>query len=158
MPASLVAIPLFAGCCAGILLADSANSSLPLCAAAAGGLSLVAAVGYFLDDFGHGVAVAVAAGCLLSGICLGIVAISAAYRPDLLVWFDTADASTRESPVLIEGILREDAALAGAGVSVVVDVRAVVDHGYRSRRPTTGGVRLTVSGAAAPNLMMSTNL
>jgi competence protein ComEC len=153
VPASLVAIPLFAGCCAGILLADSGNSSLPVCAAAAGGLSFVAALGFFLDDFGGGVAVAVAAGCLLAGVGLSLVATSTAYRPDLLVCFDAVDANTRESPIVVEGVLREDAAISGAGVSLVVDVRALVDHAYGGRRATRGGVRLTVSGAAAPNLM-----
>ena len=154
-PASLVAIPLFAGCCAGILLADTAVQSLPVCAAAAAGLSLVAALGFFLDEFSHGVAVAVAAGCLLAGVCLGFVAISTAYRPDLLVWFDSLDASTRETPVLIEGVLREDAAVSAGGISLVIDVGAVVDRGEHIRRPTAGGVRLTVSGAVAPNLMIA---
>ena len=153
VPASLVAIPLFAGCFVGILLADTTNPTLPLCTAAAAALSLVAAAGFFLDEFAHGVALAVAAGCFLAGVALGLVAISSAYRPDILVWFDAADASTKDSPVLIEGVLREDAALSGSGVSLVIDATALVDRRRGGRRATTGGVRLTVAGAVAPNLM-----
>jgi competence protein ComEC len=153
VPASLVAIPLFFGCSAGIFLADTANPLLPLCAAAAAVVSLVAAAGFFLDEIADGVASATAAGCLLAGVSLGLVATSSAYRPDLLVWFDTARADIRESPVLLEGVLREDAAFSAAGVSLVLDVGAILSNRTRTRHRTEGGVRLTVGGVAATDLL-----
>ena len=153
IPASLVAIPLFAGCFAGILLADTSDPSLPLSAAAAAALSLVAAIGFFLDEFAEGVALAVATGCVLAGVSSGLVATSNAYHPDLLTWFNGADADTRESPILIEGVLREDGALAASGASLVVDVTTILDRRTRARRRTTGGVRLTAGGLAAADLL-----
>jgi competence protein ComEC len=153
VPASLVAIPLFFGCFAGIFFADTANPSLPLCTAAAAVVSLVAAAGFFLDEIADGVAFASAAGCLLAGVSLGLVATSSAYRPDLLVWFDTADADIRESPVLLEGVLREDAAFSAAGVSLVLDVAAILSNRTRTRHRTEGGVRLTVGGVTATDLL-----
>ena len=149
VPASLIAIPLFAGCFAGVLLTDTAGPLLALCAAAAAAMSLVATTGFFLEDSAKGVAVAVAAGCCLSGLSLALVATSSAYRPDLLAWFDDVDRDIRESPVQIEGVLREDASLSATGISLVVDIVAVVGNGNFQRHSTAGGVRLTVGGAAA---------
>ena len=155
VPASLVAVPLFAGCFTGILRADTAGPLLALCAAIAAAMSLVAATGFFLDESADGVAVAVAVGSFLVGISSALVATSNAYRPDLLVWFDGVDRETRESPVLIEGVLREDASFSATGVSLVVDVVAILANRNAARHVTAGGVRLTIGGAAAGDLFNS---
>lgn len=153
VPASLVAIPLFVGCFVGILLADTAGSLLSLCAAAAAAMSLVAAAGAFLDDAPDGVAVAVAAGCFLAGLSSALVGTSTAYRPDLLAWFDDVNRDAREGPVQIEGVLREDAAFSANGVSLVLDATAIVANTNAARHSTTGGIRLTIGGAAAADLL-----
>ena len=73
VPASLVAIPLFAGCAVGIALTDTADRTLAPSAAAAAAIALVAAIGFFLDEFAEGVALATTAGCSLAGISLALV-------------------------------------------------------------------------------------
>src|SRR5215218_11334910 len=106
LPAALVAIPLLAGCCAGILLDDASDLTLPLCAAGGAALALVSAVGFFNDDFGQGVVAAIAIGCALSGLSLGLIAARTAYRPHLLVLYEALEPSAREAPVVLEGVLR----------------------------------------------------
>ena len=149
LPAALVAIPFLAGCSAGILLADHPDPWLPLCAAAAAAIALVAAVGFFSDRFDAGVVCAIGAGCILAGLSLGLTAARSAYRPDLLASFNALDPGSREAPQVVEGVLREDAALSPGGVSLAVDVRVVVTGTGRTRRDTAGGLRLTVGGASA---------
>ena len=153
IPASLVAIPLFAGCAVGVALTDTADRALALCAAAAAAIALVAAIGFFLDDIADGVALATTAGCFLAGVSLALVETSTAYGPDLLAWFDRLDADTRGSPVILEGLLREDAALSPSGVSLVADVSALLGGRDGTNQQTSGGIRVTVGGAAATDLM-----
>lgn len=162
-PAALVAIPFLIGSAAGMLLADTPDGWLPLCAAAAAVLSMLAAAGFFADDFAPGVVVTVAAGCLLSGVSLGLGAARAAYRPELLAWFDAREPEAREGPAPIEGVLREDASLSPFGASITIDVSCGDSRscGARQTGPSApasvlqagarapGGVRLTIGGTGA---------
>src|SRR4051794_7377666 len=149
VPAACVAIPLFVGCAGGILLYDSAGPGLSLRAAAASAFALIAALGWFVDGFSDRCAAAIALGCGISGVSLGLSAASVAYNPAVLSWFNACDLVCHESPVRVEGVLREDAAVSAAGVSLIIEARAVVDPRTARRRPSAGGLRLNVAGLAA---------
>ncbi len=155
-PAAFAAVPLVAGSAAGILLADHPDGWLPLCAAGAAVLSLLAGLGFFADEDAASVAAAVAIGCAMAGISLGVAGARAAYRPGLLAWFDARAHDDRDAPAVLEGILREDAALAPFGASITLDVTGVVSPSRDAGReqagrptPARGGVRLSIGGAAA---------
>jgi competence protein ComEC len=139
---------LLAGCGAGILLADRPEPLLPLCAAAAAAIAWIAAVGFFNDGFDTRVVCALAGACALAGCSLGVTGARSAYRPGLLSWFDALDPAARDSPTVVEGVLREDAAITPAGVSVTLAVRSVVVAGGFAER-AEGGLRLIVAGTAA---------
>src|SRR3954462_15513063 len=126
VPAAFVAIPLFVGCAGGILLYDSAGPGLSLRAAAASAFALFAALGWFVDGFSDRCAAAIALGCGISGVSLGLSAASVAYNPAVLSWFNACDLACHESPVRVEGVLREDA-VSAAGVSLIIEARAVID-------------------------------
>ncbi|MFL6280356.1 MAG: DNA internalization-related competence protein ComEC/Rec2 [Vicinamibacterales bacterium] len=153
LPAALVAIPLLAGCATGILLADGVTSELCFRMAAASLLTLIAALAFFADGRSNRCAAAIAAGFVLSGVSLGLAAASAAYNPSLLSWFTACDETCRDTPVLLEGLLREDASLSGAGVSLLLDARALIDAGHGVGRRMSGGVRLNIGGVAASDLV-----
>jgi competence protein ComEC len=142
-------VPLFLGCAAGVLLVDHASAEVAVRLAAASILTLIAALAFFADACGARCAVAIAAGCALSGISLGLSAASTAYSPELLSWFNRCDQQCRENPLLLEGVLREDASISATGVSLFVDARAAIDVGTGAVRQTAGGVRLNVAGFAA---------
>lgn len=142
-PASLVALPLLIGVSAGLLLYDLAPDSLALCTAGAALLSCVAAFGSFGHEDTPGVLIAVVLGCLFSGASLGLSAARAAYAPDLLTWFDARSEPEAGEPVVIEGILRDDASPGPLGVSLTIDVTRA------SSRDSRGGVRLSVGGVPA---------
>ena len=166
----LAAGPLLAGAAAGILLADSPDSWLPLCAAGAAVLSLLAGLGFLADEYPAGVAAAVAIGCAAGGVSLGVAGARDAYRPSLLTWFDARAPGDRDAPAVLEGVLRVDAAPAPFGASITIDVvrggglQASLPPGDRppspdaglKAGPTTGsagfvrgGVRLSIGGSAA---------
>jgi competence protein ComEC len=152
VPSALVAIPLLAGCSAGLLLADSSEPLLPLCAASAAAIALIAAAGFFNDGFDIRVVCALAAACGLAGCSLGVTAARTAYRPPLLTWFDALESGARDTPTVVEGVLREDAAPTAAGVSLTLDVGTVAIAGGFAE-PTQGGLRLIIAGtAAAPRM------
>jgi competence protein ComEC len=151
VPSALVALPLLAGSGLGILLAGSPDRTLPVCAAGAAAIALVAAFGFFIDRFDAGVVAAVVAACALAGFSLGLTDTRRAYRPNLLALFDALDPAARESPIVLEGVLRDDAAAGPAGVSLTVDVRRVMNGAAWNR--TTGGVRLTIVGTGAAQRM-----
>jgi competence protein ComEC len=148
VPSAVVAVPLLAGCCAGILLADRPDSTLPLCAAAAAAIALIAALGFFSDSFDARVVCALTAACALAGCSLGLTGARRAYRPGLLTFFDSLDPAARDAPTVVEGVLREDAALTAAGISLTLEVHTVVVAGRVETR-TSGGLRLIVAGTAA---------
>jgi competence protein ComEC len=142
-PAALAAVPLLTGAAAGLLLADASSHSLALCAAGGAVLALVAALGALGDGDAPVVAASVAAGCLWSGLSLGVSAAHAAYAPPLLTWFEALTPEARADPAVIEGVLREDASPSPFGVSITLDVSRV------NSSPAAGGVRLTVGGLSA---------
>ena len=130
-PAALVAIPLLAGAAAGLLCEPTAVT--PLTAAMAALIALMAASASFLDGRPAELTCGIIAGALLAGLSLGLTAAERAYRPPLLVWFAAIDPS---QPVVLEGVLREDAVKTPYGASIHVQL-------------PQGGVRLTVIGAVA---------
>ena len=153
VPAAFVAVPFLVGCAAGLILVDHANDGVALRLAASSTLTLIAAVAFFADGCGSRCAVAIAAGCALTGMSMGLTAASTAYNPHLLSWFNDCGQECRENPVVIEGVLREDASISPAGVSLLVDARVILDVRTRTAVPTAGGVRLNVTGVAAMHLL-----
>jgi competence protein ComEC len=158
-PATLLAIPLTVGCALGLTLGEYAPPLFGACAAAAALLALVSAVGVLAsrDSPAEGT-VCLVAGALVVGVSLGVDAAVRAYRAPLLLWFE--DRHPAVGPVVLQGRLREDAALTPAGVSVVVEVREVEPCESApgpSRRgdrcAIRGGVRLSVAGSLAPGAM-----
>jgi competence protein ComEC len=145
-PAGLLAIPLAAGCAAGLLVADRAPGALRLYAAAAALLALLAAVASLFDDDAPFVTVSVVVGAALAGLSLGTSAAAHAYSPALLRWFASIPGGSR-SPVVLLGTIREDAAMTPTGVALLVDVDEI------SGVSTSGGVRLSVAGTMAPAVM-----
>jgi len=158
-PATLLAIPLTAGCAFGLALGESAPPHVGACAAAAALLALVAAVAVLASSDGTAeCTVCLVAGACVVGVSFGADAAGRAYRPPLRVWFE--DRQPGAGPVMLLGRLREDAAATPAGVSVVVEVREVEPCGASSDAPrqprrcaTRGGVRLSVAGSLAPGAM-----
>lgn len=158
MPAALAAIPLLIGCAIGLLVVDHVGQDLALGTAVGAVLALLAALAWMADDAAPEVSVAVAGGCLLAGLSLGLTSARVAYRPPLLAWFEhrptpsAARASGADGgPVEVEGVLREDGALTDSGASLVLDVTSIASGGVRSvRRQSLGGVRLAIGGSAAP--------
>jgi len=82
--------------------------------------------------------------CLLGvsvGIALGAHAARAALAPELA-------ALAGDDPIVLEGVLRDDAVPSDFGVTCALDVRRVRhDSGWV---PISGGVRLTIAGLDAP--------
>ena len=147
IPAALAAIPFLIGSATGVLVFDSAGDGLALYAAASGVLALLAALAWAADTAGWEVAAAVVAGCLVAGLSLGLTAARNAYHPTLLTWFDAAEP---EGPVILEGVVREDAAPTAFGASFVLDVTGVAGRGADvSPLRVRGSVRLSVGGASA---------
>jgi competence protein ComEC len=143
VPTLLVAIPLTAGCAWGLLL-GSPGPLLALCTAASALLAVLSAVtAVALGDERMPVA-GVVVGSVLAGISLGISSALHAYGSPLESWFSAAGRSVH-SPVVVRGVLREDAARTATGVSLVIDVvsAAGVSGG------ALGGVRLGVVGTLA---------
>lgn len=124
---------------------DHAPAAFALRAAVCAVLALLAAACWAAEGRAPEVSAAIAAGCVLAGVSLGLVAAHAAYRPPLLAWFEMGGAD--DGPVVIEGVVREDAAPTQFGAALVVDVRRV--HLPRRTVVSRGGVRLAVAGAAA---------
>ena len=151
IPAAVIAFPLLAGCAAGVVSTDAGDPGLALRAAAACVIVLFAGAAWITDDLVPEGAAAVSAATLLAGFSLGLTAAREAYMPPLLEWYEAQPATTRDAPVLIEGVLREDATLTGFGASVVLDVVKVagaVPIGGHARRP--GGIRIAVGGGGVP--------
>lgn len=139
-PAALVALPLLCGSATGLLVAEHSSGSLPLRAAAAALLALIASAAWFGEEDAESVACAVAIGGLLAGVSLGVTGGRDAYGPPLFAWFDARAAGDRDGPVAVEGHLREDAAVTPFGVSLTMDVTG----------PARGGARLSIGGLGAP--------
>ena len=86
----------------------------------------------------------VVAACVLSacaGLVLGARAARVALAPELA-------ALAGDDPVVLEGVLRDDAVPSDFGVTCTLDVRHVVRAGRPV--PIHGGVRLTIAGVGTP--------
>ncbi len=146
-PAALIAIPLLAGSVAGLLLADRPDAWLPLAAAAASLLALLAAVVFMAEGAAGDCTAAIAVGALAAGVSLGLSDARAAYRTPLAAWFAARPPALREEPVRIVGVLRDDGAMGESGPVVTLTVLSVQPLDAPRPRPMRGGVRLGVSGA-----------
>jgi competence protein ComEC len=148
VPAALVAVPLLAGASAGVLLVGSVPEHLILPAAFAAALCALAAAGFLAEGAADGVLVSICAGSLLVGYSMAASTTGRLVAPPLLTWFDSRPETDGE-PVVVEGRLREDAALFAWGVALTLDVERAGEIGAPlERRP--GGVRLVISGSADP--------
>jgi len=78
---------------------------------------------------------------VLAGAILGVRAAGAALAPELA-------ALAGEDPVVLEGVLRDDAVPSEFGVTCALDVGSVVRAG--GPVPMRGGVRLTIAGLDTP--------
>ena len=83
-------------------------------------------------------------GCFGAGLLLGMQAAREASQPSIL---DTI-GSSRQEPVRLVGVLRQDASIGGFGVTAVVDATSVVVGAVD--RPVGGGVRAAILGSLAP--------
>jgi competence protein ComEC len=149
VPASLVAVPLLAGCVAGLLLSDRHDPGLPLCAAAASLLALLAGIVYAAEGRAGEATAAIVAGCLTAGVSLGVADARAAYDSTLAAWFAARSDGARDDPVRIEGVLESDAAVTGNGTAIMLAVSRVQGLDERHPAAVRGGVRLSVSGLPA---------
>jgi competence protein ComEC len=147
-PAAVLAIPLLVGSACGLLVADRAPSHLASVAAGAALIALLSAVASFADDLPADCTCSIVVGTLVAGISLGCSAAHQAYHPALLTWFLSSE-SNRSSPVVLEGVLREDAAATATGVSLTVDVSQLELLGGDGPRRVAGGVRVSVAGSIA---------
>jgi competence protein ComEC len=111
-------------------------------------LAAIAACAWLEDALAAEVCAAVAIAAGLAGASMGVTAAAGAYHPPLLRWYESGPALA-DTPVVVEGVLREDAALTGFGGSLVLDVGRV-SAGPRGWEVRRGGVRLAVIGAAVP--------
>src|SRR6185436_21024278 len=125
VPAAILAVPCFAGCAAGVLLADAAEPQLARCAAAAACLALLAALAAFADTAGPEVAVAVALGAGFAGVSLGLSDARRAYSMPILRWFDACAGADREGPAVLDGVLVDDAAPTAYGATLTLGVARV---------------------------------
>jgi competence protein ComEC len=84
-------------------------------------------------------------GAAAAGSIIGTRSAAAADAPSLLIWHRSQPP---DSVARIEGIIREDAAPAGYGVSLTLDVMSVSSRSGSLR--VRGGAHLTIAGAMAP--------
>jgi len=147
-PCSLIALPLLAGCAAGLHFFTLDH--LPLCGAAGALIALLAGLAARGGGGNAECAACLVAGSLSAGLSVGASAAHRAYSPSLLQWFESS-RSARSLPVVLEGILLEDAATSAFGVSLAVAVsRAAAEGEEIDRAPSRrGGVRLSVAGTLA---------
>jgi competence protein ComEC len=143
-PAAIVAVPLLCGAAAGLHVYQV--ESLTLSAAFAAAIAVVAAAGSIaLGDTGQSTT-SLTAGALFAGLSLGATGAIAAYHPPLLQWF--AQRSEKGNPVVLDGMLVEDATPGALGVSLFLAIERVhpaAVNGDVIR--TSGGVRLSVAGS-----------
>jgi len=149
-PAVVVAVPLLAGSACGLFVADGSETDIPRLCAAGALLALIGAIGAVLHDDRPEATIILAVGAALGGVSVGADAARRAYAPPLLGWYERTKPA---EPVVVEGVLREDAAPVPSGASLTLDVRTLsrLDGGApwtgRSRAPVLAGVRLSITGA-----------
>jgi competence protein ComEC len=150
-PAAIAAIPFLAGSALGLCLWEHLPGSFAFCSASAALIALTAAAGAIGLGLTGEAVVALAVGLMLAGSSLGQSAATRAYRPPLLIWFESENTTT---PKLLEGLLREDAAVTPFGPSLTIDVLGVDRNRLGAKAGATGvsslgGVRLSVGGSLA---------
>ena len=146
VPALLVALPLLAGAAAAILGFHRLPADFAfLTAGGALLLWLAAAASFLLDELDEGgeATALIVAGAIAAGLSLGASDSARVYRSSLAGWFDRVAPS---APVVVEGVLREDAVRSASGVSLSVDVGRVGELGESGLVPVEGGVRLSITG------------
>ncbi|MBA3231672.1 MAG: ComEC/Rec2 family competence protein [Acidobacteria bacterium] len=149
VPAALLALPFLAGCAAGIAAAEHLTATFAACAAAASVLATLAALAWMQDGTPGEFCAAVVIGAALAGLSMGITSARDAHRPPLLAWFEGLDEQERRELVVLEAVLREDAAVTDYGALIVANVRGVARAGATDVTPCCrGGIRLSITGAA----------
>lgn len=136
-PAALAAVPFLVGTATALLLWPRLSSEHIVCGVGAASLALLAAAA---EEETPSACADLVIGFLFAGLSLGIIAAERAYRSPLAEWYETHASA---EPVVLEGILREDAALTPFGASVALDIERV------GSQSVTGGVRLSIGGALA---------
>ena len=111
-PAAVAAIPFLVGVCTALLLWPRLSLEHIVCGLGASTLALLAAAA---EDDAASTCSALTVGFLCAGLTLGIIAAQRAYRAPLAEWFAAEQLS---EPVLLEGTLREDAALRQSVASI----------------------------------------
>jgi competence protein ComEC len=147
-PAALVALPLLAGSAAGIVLVDWTPATLPLAAAAGAVLAALAAAAWLDEGRTPEVCASIAIGACLAGLSLGCGAARDAVRPPLVGWYEATGEAARDEPVVLDVVLREDAAITDYGAALWGEVVGVGALGREVARCCRGGVRLSVGGEA----------
>lgn len=144
VPASLIALPLFAGAAAGVLFLEQLPERLILAAAFAAILSTMAGAYFCAEDQRVDLLICVVLGSCGAGYAMGGAVTRDLLAPPLLRLFESHIGEAGE-PVLVQGVLRDDAAVLPYGVVLTVDVESVstVSGTHRTR----GGARLVVGGA-----------
>ena len=149
VPAVLLAIPLTVGSAVGLYCGEHAPAMFALAAAAGAGLALLGSLSALA--WGHdGTAECTAcliAGAFVVGMSSGADAASRAYRSQIFTWFEARRPAA--APVVLHGVLREDAATTQAGVAIAVDVGAVEPCGVAADHRVGSGIvvrRVVVSG------------
>jgi competence protein ComEC len=144
VPAALLALPLLAGATAALLLEGSTPDRLIVPAAGAALVCALAGLGFLVDALRPPVLACVVCGAGLTGYSLAAGAVRDLLRPPLLAWYESLPPGA-DGPVLVDGILRDDAAVLDYGVLLTIDVRGVRAAG-QPWRPAPGGARLVVGG------------
>ncbi len=138
-PAVFLAVSLVAGAAAGVLLRlESASTTLTTASGVV--LLALAAVAVWRGGARVGIVAACLAG-LVAGAILGSRAAGAALAPEIA-------AAAGEDPVVVEGVLRDDAVPSDVGVTCTLDVDRLERAG--AWVPIAGGVRLTIAGVDVP--------
>jgi competence protein ComEC len=154
LPAVVVAVPLLTGSAIGLLLYGPAADGLAYGATGGAVLCWLAALAAFGDHDPWLCGASVGLGAALCGAVLGLDAAARAYAPPIRCWFDAVEQRGSTPPLVLEGVLRGDAAPGEFGVSLLVEVTAVrLAERPGDVVPVAGGVRLSVAGSRAPALM-----
>ena len=144
-PAVLAAVPFLTGAAASIALFDNLGPRFSVLCAAAALTLLLASVGAALQGDTADSVAGIVIGCLFAGASLGADAARLGYFPPVLRWYE---AAAPIEPVVVEGVLAEDAAVTPSGVSLTLAVTRV--HGFSnpaSQQPASlGGIRLSIAG------------
>ena len=102
MPAAIVALPLLAGALTGLVISDYTATALSIYSASGAVLALLSAAGAFSVESSLEAVVAIATGCLLAGLSLGVTSAFLAYHPPLLQWFESRTSREPSEPILID--------------------------------------------------------